>query len=196
MACALDSDGCEVSVGSAIIDNACTTTILGKNAIPFIRERWFDVPATVMTANGKSNVIEKGSVMTVYGLISGYIVEESDFSLWSLDEALRSRVGGRYVQTLHDAYIQFSNGSVINFEKEGRLWVIYLYDNDYVPSTFEELNGHLEMPYDTVQALAAKTQNDRKSIHAIQGHSIHDPDCEHCLMGRMRVRARRRVGVG
>jgi hypothetical protein len=193
VACALNSEGVEITVGSAVIDNACTTTILGKNAIPYIRRRWTVPPATVYTANGVSQVHEKGSVMTVYGLMTGYIVEESDFSLWALEEALKMSVNGEYHQTLHDAYIEFANGNVINFEKEGKLWIIELYDNDYVPFDDDLIDGKISENETAIEALATSVRENSKSMHGIQGHSVHDPKCEHCLMGRMRTRAKRRV---
>ena len=45
-----------------------------------------------------------------------------------------------------------------------------------------------------VVALAAEVRFVNSSrIHMIQGHSVHDPECEHCMMGRMRHKPRRRV---
>jgi hypothetical protein len=170
-ACALGCSGGDVSVGNAVIDNACTTTILGKNAIPYIRERWEASPAIVRTANGETHVSEKGSVMTVHGLISGYIVEESDFSLWSLDEALKSGYEGQYIQTLNDAYIEFAYGEVVNFEREGKLWVIELFDNDYVPVEFDGTGSCYSGEHEVaVEALATRIRTAKKSIHHIQGH--------------------------
>ena len=199
VACALDRYGCEVSVGSAVIDNACTMTVIGGDAIPYVRRRWVGPPVIVRTSNGASHCEEMGEVMTVYGLIKGYIVEESGFSLWSLDSALKYYPQGTYVQTEHDAYITFANGAGFNFEREGKLWVVHLYDNDYVPPSTTELYGlgGLEEPIDAcaaeVTALATATTKKIQTVHEIQGHSVHDPDCEHCLMGRMKARARKRV---
>ena len=113
--------------------------------------------------------------------------------MWSLDEALELYAGGEYTQNKHDAYITFSNGCTINFEREGRLWVIELYGNDYVPPTMEEIGGHVDNHDSEIQALGTRVRAKAQHIHNIQGHSVHDPDCEHCFMDRMRPRARRRV---
>ncbi len=51
-----------------------------------------------------------------------------------------------------------------------------------------------------VTALATEHSHDNEIarsgpglMHMLQGHSVHDHDCEHCMMGRMRHKPRRRV---
>ena len=68
------------------------------------------------------------------------------------EEALGFSVGGHYHQTLQDAYIEFANGKVINFEKEGKLRVIELYDNDYVPYDADIIDGNISVNETAIEA--------------------------------------------
>ncbi len=170
-----------------IIDNACTMSILGDNAREYIVEEWEAEPVIVRTANGESLVDRKGAVLTRYGVIEGYIVPESNFSLWAMEEALRFAPGGVYTQSLNDACLAFSDGTVISFERADRLWTLMMEESLGGSQTVTDLQP-------TVTALAVvgpSVGGDR--LHQIQGHSVHDPDCKNCLRGRMRHRPRRRV---
>jgi len=110
-----------------IIDNAATKSILGANALAYITRRWECEPIVVRTANGESHVNMMGSVRTEYGHeVHGYIVEESKFSLWAMEDALRMKSGGQYVQDINDAYMTYADGTVVSFEKKDRLWQINL----------------------------------------------------------------------
>ena len=139
----------------------------------------------------------KGAVFTAYGVVEGYIVEESAFSLWAMHEALRFRQGveGEYRQKLNDAYLTFDDGTVINFEKRDKLWV-----TEFESNSDSERGVEGECEVGDVVALAVKHSvpkeaitQDKLLMHRIQGHSIHDFSCEHCNMGRMRHKNRRRV---
>ena len=144
-----------------------------------------------------SNVSRKGAVFTAYGVVEGYIVEESAFSLWAMHEALRFRQGveGEYIQKLNDAHLTFDDGTVINFEKRDKLWV-----TEFESNSNSERGVEGECEVEDVVAMAVKHSvteeaitQDKLLMHRVQGHSIHDSSCEHCNMGRMRHKNRRRV---
>ena len=54
-----------------IIDNACTKSILGRNAVKYIVDQLEDVPIVIRTENGESTVSRKGAVFTAYGVVEG-----------------------------------------------------------------------------------------------------------------------------
>ena len=107
----------------------------------------------IRTANGESIVSRKGAVFTAHGVVEGYILEESAFSLWAMNEALKFKPGveGEYRQKLHDAYLTFDDGTVINFEKRDKLWV-----TEFESSRGVERGTEGECELGDVVALAAK----------------------------------------
>ena len=95
---------------------------------------------------------EIGNLHTRQGVLTGYLLESSEYTLWPLEyETVK---GGRYEQTRDKASMTYDNGECIQYEKRGKLWVLVTTDE------------------------TAKAK--KRSAHVARGHTDHDDTCAWC----------------
>ena len=122
----------------------------------------------IRTAQGVTSSSKQGRLSTAHGDFVGYIVPESEYSLWSLETEMQR--DGVYTQSKHTAEMRYSDGTVRQYYQKNRMWVVDVCGSD---------------------CEVACAACEKKLEHAAKGHP-HDPQCEHCMRGRMRARARPR----
>ena len=123
-----------------VVDNAATASLIGSGMIQSIEKR-FPVPMVrIMTASGEVVATEKGVISTQIGEFIGYIVETSPYSLWAMDDLLKG--GGRYEQELNSAVIVELDGSVKEFSRQGRLWVVRVQQGEHPDCLVTVEYGH------------------------------------------------------
>jgi len=111
------------TTGSVVVmDSACTVCIIGQNEIAHVSEVW-DAPLVfIRTAQGVTSSSKQGRLSTAHGDFVGYIVPESEYSLWSLETEMQG--DGVYTQSKHTAEMRYSDGTVRQYYKKNRMWVV------------------------------------------------------------------------
>ena len=82
----------------------------------------------IRTAQGVTSSSKQGRLSTAHGDFVGYIVPESEYSLCSLETEMQ-RDGG-YTQPKHTAEVGYSDGTVRQYYKKNRMWVVDVCGSD------------------------------------------------------------------
>ena len=159
-----------VAAATIATDSACTVGIIGQHEIAYVQgDTWSAPTVRVQTACGVSESSTMGYLLAVDSegrkrRFEGYLLPDYPYSLWPVADRVKD--GGQYVETSDSAQVQYPDGTVSVLRREGGLWV-------------EDVADRAE------QGVAYAVG----VVHSISGHP-HDPNCEHCLRGRMRDKSK------
>ena len=143
-----------------VIDSAATIGVIGRRERQHAKNIRKGQPVSIRTVQGMVKKEDIGDLHTPEGVLAGYIVDEPEYSLWPVDKTLEEE-GSQHIQTKHRAMTKHADGTVTEYRKHGKLWVLM------------------------TMAMVGDATSDR-DMHGIGGHAHHDPNCKFCMMGRMR----------
>jgi hypothetical protein len=148
-----------------VMDSAASLGIIGRHEIHKVVNRRQASKVRVRTAQGITESSEIGDLNTRQGVLTGYLLEQSEYTLWPVE--YETMKGGTYTQTSDTASMSYDNGERVQYEKRGRLWCLVT----------------------TEESLKVK----KRSAHVAGGHADHDETCPWCLAGRSRNKPHRGV---
>ena len=144
-----------------VMDTGATIGVIGKKERGRAKNIRKGKPVRIRTAMGIVMKDMIGDLETSRGVLTGYLVDESEYSLWPVKEVLEEEWAA-YVQTKHKAEVRHTDGRV----------------DRYVPYT-----GLCVLMTNTVEAMQTSTL-----LHEMMGHADYDEKCKWCAMGRQRSR--------
>ena len=163
-----------------IADSAATCNIWGKGACDIVTDiTYHKVGVRISTVNGIVKSNERGTLTIKGNPMRGWICRHSPYTLLSIGEECRMNKA-TYVETCDSASLKYPSGHKIEFDRHDKLWGLKCGECG-ISSEYEHANPNVS------------TRNNRDpTLHDRGGHAEHDPDCEHCMRGRMRARAANR----
>ena len=109
-----------------VIDSAATVGVIGKHEKERVRNRRKAPRVRVRTAIGIVDKDEVGDLDTSHGVLTGYIMDESEFSLWPVKNIVQEE-GAEYIQTKHKAVLKHADGRIDEYVRHNDLWVLLKY---------------------------------------------------------------------
>ena len=85
-----------------VMDTGATIGVIGRNERKQAKSIRKGKPVRIRTAMGIVMKDMIGDLETSRGVLTGYLVDESEYSLWPVKEVLEEE-GAEYVQTKHEA---------------------------------------------------------------------------------------------